>query len=88
MRDSGTGKTVYNRIALLRAEQGVTRRDMAAAVGVHYQTLGAVERGDHRPSLLLALRIADFFGVPVQVVFSIRPFPRISDVTGSTPPSG
>jgi putative transcriptional regulator len=70
---------VYNRIALLRAEQGVTRRELADALGVHYQTVGYLERGEYSPSLNLALRIAEFFGLPVEVVFSTRPFPRISD---------
>ena len=72
-------ESVHNRIALLRAEQGVTRRALADALGVHYQTVGYLERGEYNPSLHLALRIADFFGVPVEVVFSTEPFPRVSD---------
>ena len=75
---------VHNRIALLRAEQGVSRRDLASALGVHYQTVGYIERGDNSPSLDLALRIAAFFGVPVEAVFSLAPFPRISDQSGHT----
>ena len=49
------------------------------ALGVHYQTIGYLERGEYNPSLNLALRIAAFFGVPVEVVFSLEPFPRIGD---------
>lgn len=71
--------SVHNRIALLRAEQGVSRRDLAVALGVHYQTVGYLERGENSPSLDLALRIAEFFGVPVEAVFSLHPFPRVSD---------
>jgi DNA-binding XRE family transcriptional regulator len=71
--------SVHNRIALLRAEQGVTRRALADALGVHYQTIGYLERGEYNPSLHLALRISEFFGVPVEVVFSTEPFPRLSD---------
>ncbi|MTV24500.1 helix-turn-helix transcriptional regulator [Nitriliruptoraceae bacterium ZYF776] len=70
---------VHNRIAALRAERGVTRRDLAAALGVHYQTVGYLERGEYSPSLHLALRIAAFFELPVEVVFSVEPFPRIGD---------
>ncbi|HWL96907.1 MAG TPA: helix-turn-helix transcriptional regulator [Nocardioidaceae bacterium] len=70
---------VYNRIALLRAEQNVSRRELADALGVHYQTVGYLERGEYNPSLHLALRIAAFFDVPMETVFSIRPFPRITD---------
>ncbi len=50
-----TTDAVYNRIALLRAEQGVTRRELAEALGVHYQTVGYLERGEYNPSLHLAL---------------------------------
>ncbi len=74
-------EAVHNRIALLRAEQGVTRRQLADALGVHYQTIGYLERGEYSPSLHLALRIAAFFELPVEIVFSIEPFPRISDRT-------
>ena len=74
---------VHNRIALLRAEQGVSRRQLADALGVHYQTIGYLERGEYSPSLHLALRIAGFFELPVEVVFSIEPFPRISDQANS-----
>lgn len=74
---------LHNRMAVLRAERGITRRQLAEAVGVHYQTVGYLERGEYSPSLLLALRIAEFFGIPVEQVFSVRPFPRIG-APGST----
>ncbi|MEV0701142.1 helix-turn-helix transcriptional regulator [Saccharopolyspora sp. NPDC050389] len=70
-------ETIYNRIAMLRAERGTTRRQLSEALGVHYQTIGYLERGEYSPSLHLALRIAEHFEVPVEVVFSIHPFPRI-----------
>jgi DNA-binding XRE family transcriptional regulator len=79
-----SGDPVHNRIALLRAERGVSRRELAEALGVHYQTVGYLERGEFNPSLHLAMRIAEFFGLPVEVVFSTRPFPRISDQAGNT----
>ena len=70
-------ETVYNRIAMLRAERGVSRRQLAETLGVHYQTVGYLERGEYSPSLFLALRIAEYFEVPVEVIFSTTPFPRI-----------
>ncbi|MDN3351120.1 helix-turn-helix transcriptional regulator [Actinomadura sp. DC4] len=70
-------ETIHNRIAMLRAERGVSRRQLAEALGVHYQTIGYLERGEYSPSLHLALRIAGHFEVPVEVVFSTTPFPRI-----------
>jgi DNA-binding XRE family transcriptional regulator len=71
-------ETVYNRIAMLRAERGISRRELSEALGIHYQTVGYLERGEFRPSLYLALRLSQYFGVPVEVVFSIEPFPRLS----------
>ncbi|MET9342600.1 MULTISPECIES: helix-turn-helix transcriptional regulator [unclassified Nonomuraea] len=62
---------------MLRAERGISRKDLAAALGVHYQTVGYLERGEYSPSLFLALRIAEYFEVPVEVVFSLRPFARL-----------
>ncbi|MER5321888.1 helix-turn-helix transcriptional regulator [Streptosporangium roseum] len=72
-----SAEDVHNRISVLRAERGVSRKDLAAALGVHYQTIGYLERGQYSPSLFLALRIAEYFEVPVEIVFSLRPFPRL-----------
>jgi putative transcriptional regulator len=74
---SSMNETVHNRIAMLRVERNISRRELAEALGVHYQTIGYLERGEYSPSLHLALRIAGFFGVPVEVIFSTSPFPRI-----------
>ena len=70
-------EVIYNRIAMLRAERGISRRQLAEALNVHYQTVGYLERGEYSPSLYLALRLAAHFEVPVEVVFSTEPFPRI-----------
>lgn len=70
-------ETVHNRIAMLRAERGISRRQLAEALGVHYQTVGYLERGEYSPSLYLALKISEYFEVPVEIVFSATPFPRI-----------
>lgn len=69
---------VHDRIAVLRADRGVSRRELADAVGVHPQTIGYLERGEYAPSLALALRIARFFDLPVEAVFSLDPLPSIS----------
>ena len=69
---------VFNRLKVLRVDRGLSRQDFAEALGVHYQTVGYLERGDYSPSLALALRIAQYLDVPVEAVFSLSPFPRIS----------
>lgn len=68
---------VFNRIAVMRADRKVSRRELADSLGVHYQTVGYLERGEYSPSLHLALRIARFFEVPVESVFSLEDFPRL-----------
>lgn len=76
-----SGEVVHQRITMLRAERGVSRRELAEGVGVHYQTIGYLERGEFSPSLHLALSIAAFFEVPVEVIFSLEPFPRLGERT-------
>ncbi|HSS35719.1 MAG TPA: helix-turn-helix transcriptional regulator [Patescibacteria group bacterium] len=75
-----TEPVLYNRLVVLRAERGLSRQDLANAVGANYQTIGYLERGEYNPSLVLAFAIADHFGLPVEAVFSPRPFPALSDI--------
>jgi putative transcriptional regulator len=77
------GDAIHNRIAMLRAERGISRRQLADALGVHYQTIGYLERGEYSPSLYLALKISEYFEVPVEVIFSTTPFPRIGSTERS-----
>lgn len=69
---------LYNRIAVFRAERGLSRRELAEAVGVNNQTIGYLERGDYKPSLELALKIARHFGVSVEMLFSFERFEPIA----------
>lgn len=69
---------LHNRLAVLRTERGLSRQDLAEALGVNYQTIGYLERGEYNPSLDLALRAAEFFALPVEMVFSRRPFSPMS----------
>lgn len=70
---------MFNRIALLRSDRSMSRRELAEAVDVNPQTIGYLERGDYKPSLELAMKIAAVFGVPVELVFSFAPFPSVTD---------
>ncbi|NEM07595.1 helix-turn-helix transcriptional regulator [Geodermatophilus normandii] len=82
----GEADRVHDRIAVLRAERRVSRKELADGVGVHPQTVGYLERGEYSPSLALALRIARFFDLPVEAVFSLDPLPPIgSELTRRTP---
>ena len=78
---------IYNRLAVLRAERGLTRQELARAVGVNYQTIGFLERGDYNPSLTLAFSLSQYLGVPIVAIFSPRPFQPLKSwpATGSGP---
>jgi DNA-binding XRE family transcriptional regulator len=70
---------LYNRISVLRAERGITRLQLAEALNVNYQTIGFLERGDYSPSLKLAFGLSEFFNLPVEAIFSTRPFQPLSE---------
>jgi putative transcriptional regulator len=64
------GTRITNEIRALRfhAEE-MTQQDLAERVGVTRQTVGAIEGGKYSPSLEVAFRIAEVFGVPLERVF-------------------
>jgi putative transcriptional regulator len=68
---------IHNRVALFRAELGISRQELADQAGVNYQTIGFIERGDYSPSLELAFKLAEVFRVEVTDIFSDKPFGRI-----------
>jgi putative transcriptional regulator len=71
---------IHNRIALFRAERGMSRKALAEAVGVNPQTIGYLERGDYKPSLELGMKIAAVFDVPIEMLFSFTPFESVASV--------
>ena len=77
---------IYNRIKTLRTEKGLSRKDLAEAVGVNFQTIGYLERGDYNASLELAFKLAEYFNVPIDVcLLYTSPSPR--DLSTSRMPS-
>lgn len=56
----------------------MTRAQLAELIDVNPQTIGALERGDHSPSLDLAFRICEVFDLPVEAVFSRSEFAPMS----------
>ncbi len=62
---------VFNKIEQVRTSLGLTRQQLADLVGVHYQTIGYLERGEYSPSLVLALRIAKALNREVSELFSL-----------------
>lgn len=82
-------RRLYNRIAVLREDRGVSRKELAAVIGVNFQTVGYLERGEYNPSLDLALRICEFFELPIEAVFSTSPLEPLSrELVVGTPRMG
>lgn len=72
-------RKLYNRIASLRLERGISRKELASEIGVNSQTVGYLERQDYNPSLDLALRISEYFGFPIEFIFSTNKLQPMSE---------
>lgn len=68
---------IFNRIEEFRSKKGLSRQQLADAVGVHYQTVGYLERGEYNPSLALALKISEELETSVGEIFSLTPFRKV-----------
>lgn len=80
-------RRVHNRLAVLRAERGLSRKELAGQLGINFQTIGYIERGDYNPSLELALTIAELFRLPVEAIFSLKPMVPLSEEVFREPPA-
>jgi len=58
-----------NRIENIRKEQGILQDEMAKALGVSRQTISSLENGRYNPSIILAYKIAKYFGMTIEDVF-------------------
>ncbi|MEM7327734.1 MAG: helix-turn-helix transcriptional regulator [Pseudomonadota bacterium] len=76
---------IYNRVKLLRIEKSLSRKDLAAALGINFQTIGYLERGEYNASLELAFKIAEYFELPLDKVFNPRPFKPLAVELTETP---
>ncbi len=60
-----------NTLKVQRAIKDITQEELAAAVGVTRKTINTIENGVYTPSTALALRLARYFGVPVEEIFRL-----------------
>ena len=58
-----------NRLRVLRAEREWSQQDLADRLEVSRQSVNAIETGKYDPSLPLAFRIADLFGMSIEAIF-------------------
>lgn len=63
---------ISNKVSKLRKGKGVTQEELAKAIGVSRQTVIAIEKGNYMPSLLLGLKIARFFKIPIEEIFRYK----------------
>lgn len=63
------GEKMKNKLEAIRKQQGLRQEELAAALAVSRQTISSLENGRYNPSLILAMKIARFFGLTVEEIF-------------------
>ena len=58
-----------NRLEELRKERGIKQEELASAMEVSRQTIGSLENGRYNPSILLAFKLARYFGMSIEEIF-------------------
>ena len=58
-----------NRIEEIRGERGIRQEELAKALGVSRQTISSLENGRYNPSILLAYKLAKYFGMRIEEIF-------------------
>ncbi|MEH7457507.1 transcriptional regulator [Bacillus pseudomycoides] len=62
---------LQNRVREFRAKYRMSQGDLGKAIDSSRQTISLIERGDYAPSIVLSLKIAHIFGVPVEEIFML-----------------
>lgn len=58
-----------NRLEEIRKQRGIKQEDLASALEVSRQTIGSLENGRYNPSIILAFKIARYFGMGIEEIF-------------------
>jgi DNA-binding XRE family transcriptional regulator len=70
MSTAGRGEVrLANRLRVARAERDMSQDQLARAAGVSRQTISSIETGQYTPSALLAFRLAEALGTPIERLF-------------------
>ncbi|MEB3056750.1 MULTISPECIES: helix-turn-helix transcriptional regulator [Bacillus] len=64
------GDSIVNKVYEHRVLRRMSQKDLADAVGVSKQTIFVMEKNNYSPSLVLAYRIANYFEVDINEIFS------------------
>lgn len=63
---------IRTRLALLRADRGLTQQELADAIGVTRATIIAIEKENYNPSLELCFRLARYFDRDIHSIFYVQ----------------
>ena len=66
-----------NNLHVCRAEKRMSQEDLAKAIGVHRQTIYAIEAKKYMPNGVLMLKLAEYFGKPVEQIFFLEDSDRV-----------
>ena len=77
--------TITCKLVEARADLGITQKELATATGISLKTIANIEAKQHIPSLLYAMRIADFFHKPVTSLFCYHPGVQQKPAKGDDP---
>ena len=58
-----------NRLEEIRKQRGIRQEELAEAMGVSRQTISSLENGRYNPSVILAIKLARYFGTKVEDIF-------------------
>lgn len=58
-----------NRLEEIRKARGLRQEELARALSVSRQTISSLEKGRYNPSILLAFKIARYFGLTIEEIF-------------------
>jgi len=65
----GRSASLKNYLEKIRKERGIKQEELAAALEVSRQTIGSLENGRYNPSIILAFKIAKYFGMSIEEIF-------------------
>lgn len=63
---------VENRLKVLRAERNITQEELGNACALSRQSINAIEKGKYVPTIVSALKIAKYFNVPIEKIFTLK----------------
>ena len=69
MHKCSTGRSMENNLAKIRKEKKIGQGYLVENLGVSRQTISSLENGRYNPSIMLAYKIAKFFGMTIEEVF-------------------